>query len=165
MALTNLWKRIHGKRLAQGSEFMMELAKPGVLMLADAPFAIWQDIVVAEAANCWIGRTICSLAERLLRDRARWCTPWQTLRLAAGGGDTHLRVDGEPWQQELPDTADGGPLRVHIKLAPVPGRVLVNRASLPPKVWMQRRVCRALTAACIQQHSVACLDCSSDVIP
>ena len=164
MALTNLWKRIHGKRLAQGSEFMMELAKPGVLMLAHAPFAIWQDTVVAEAANCRIGRTICGFAERPLRDRAGWCTPWQTLRLAAGGGDTHLRVDGEPWQQELPDTADGGPLRVHIKLAPVPGRVLVNREGLPPKVCMQRGVCRALTAACIQHNSKAYLNGWPDII-
>ena len=83
---------------------------------------------------------------------ATQCTPSQALDHAAGGGDTHLRVDGEPWQQELPDTADGGPLRVHIKLAPVPGRVLVNREGLPPKVCMQRGVCPALTAACVQQR-------------
>lgn len=29
MALTNLWKRIHGARLAQGSEFQIDLAKSG----------------------------------------------------------------------------------------------------------------------------------------
>ena len=49
MALTNLWKRIHGKRLAQGSEFMMELAKPGVLMLAHAASAWRLNIIIGEA--------------------------------------------------------------------------------------------------------------------
>ena len=29
MALTNLWKRIHGRRLAQGSEFELQLARKG----------------------------------------------------------------------------------------------------------------------------------------
>lgn len=78
MALTNLWKRIHGARLAQGSEFQIDLAK-------------------------------------------------------SGGGDTHLRLDGEPWRQQVPGTEDGQPLRVHIKLAQNSGRVLVNKDNLPIK--------------------------------
>lgn len=52
----------------------------------------------------------------------------------SGGGDTHLRLDGEPWRQEVPGTADGQPLRVHIKLAQNSGRVLVNKDNLPIKV-------------------------------
>jgi hypothetical protein len=43
-------------------------------------------------------------------------------------------VDGEPWEQEVADATDSGPLKVHIKLASVPGRVLVNKQGLPLKV-------------------------------
>lgn len=56
---------------------------------------------------------------------------------ASGGRDTCLRVDGEPWRQDVPDTADGEPLKVHIKLASVPGRVLVNKDNLPLKVILR----------------------------
>lgn len=77
LALTNLWRKIHGVRLAQGSEFELSLARDD--------------------------------------------------------NNTHMRVDGEPWFQDLPDSSSGEPpLKVVVKLAP-PARVLVNTSKLPEK--------------------------------
>lgn len=45
MALTNLWKRIHGKRLAQGSEFLMELSKPGAVDTCCCSFSPHQQLI------------------------------------------------------------------------------------------------------------------------
>ena len=59
MALTNLWKRIHGKRLAQGSEFMMELAKPGWLAYASSAWRL--DIIIVEIVWLLAIDTICGL--------------------------------------------------------------------------------------------------------
>lgn len=64
MALTNLWKRIHGKRLAQGSEFMMELAKPGLLAYASSAWRL--DIIIVEIGVSFSDRDYLWPAERPL---------------------------------------------------------------------------------------------------
>ncbi|KAK9811247.1 hypothetical protein WJX72_000630 [[Myrmecia] bisecta] len=47
------------------------------------------------------------------------------------GATTHMRIDGEPWQQHLPAAnSEHGPLKVHIKSAGT-ARVLINTQELP----------------------------------
>lgn len=78
MALTNLWKRIHGKRLAQGSEFMMELAKPGLLACASSAWRL--DTIIVEIVWLSAIETICGLPKdhchsRGISARLGFCRP------------------------------------------------------------------------------------------
>lgn len=53
MALTNLWKRIHGNRLAQGSEFQIELAKPGAEVCTPlVPVVLQQQMMPTDKPSC-----------------------------------------------------------------------------------------------------------------
>ena len=51
LAFTNLWKRIHGRRLAQGSEFELSLSKPGEVLVSLEAEAKWHPTAVLEMST------------------------------------------------------------------------------------------------------------------